>query len=231
MLETVVYSIGRNPALFSLVKKPRIHFVLRDQTDALPAQMKDSYTKVSKSLRQAANAAGTVLEKIIELPEMQNFDQAFDIFSCAISPKLIGGNSSYKPIELSLRFREGCCKLRKRILDFATSLKPERRCINLRKWALEAELVWAAVKESDDFASLTNLKHIREHSKLVATLKKVYDIHSNVEFKDKPDDEKVSNPLLYGIGEVSSDLLSKKELLKDETITSDLDAVYERMME
>ena len=170
-----------------------------------------------------------MLEKIIDLPDEQNFEQAFDIFSCAISPKLIGGNSSYKPIELSLRFREGCCKLRKRILDFATSLKPERRCINLRKWALEAELVWAAVKESDDFASLTNLKHIREHSKLVATLKKVYDIHSNVEFKDKPKDEKVSNPLLYGVGNVKSDLLSKKELLKKQTITSDLKEVYKRM--
>ena len=34
VLETVVYSLGRLPALFSLVKKPRIHFVLRDQTDA-----------------------------------------------------------------------------------------------------------------------------------------------------------------------------------------------------
>lgn len=60
----------------------------------------------------------------------------------------------------------------------------------------------------------------------MATLKKVYDIHSNEEFKEKPDDEKVSNPLLYGVGEISSDLLGKKDLLITQTVTSHLDAVY-----
>ena len=54
VLETVVYTIGRVPALFSLVKKPKIHFVLRDQTTAQPAQMKDSYKKVTESLGKAA---------------------------------------------------------------------------------------------------------------------------------------------------------------------------------
>ena len=54
VLETVVYTIGRVPALFSLVKRPRIHFVLRDQTDAEAAQMKDSFTKVKDSLEKAA---------------------------------------------------------------------------------------------------------------------------------------------------------------------------------
>ena len=34
-------------------------------------------------------------------------------------------------------------------------------------------IVWRAVKESDDFAKLQNLKHIREHRKLVATLEEV----------------------------------------------------------
>lgn len=74
--------------------------------------MKDSFIKVRRSLEQAADAAGTSLRTIIDLPEMENYHDAFDIFSCAISPKVIGGNSTYKPIELSLRFREGCCKLR-----------------------------------------------------------------------------------------------------------------------
>ena len=50
VLETVVYTIGRVPTLFTHVKKPRIHFVLRDQTDAQTEQMKDSFVKVRKSL-------------------------------------------------------------------------------------------------------------------------------------------------------------------------------------
>ena len=74
--------------------------------------MKDSYTKVKRSLERAANIAGINLGSLIDLPEMENFSDAFDIFSCAISPKLVCGNAKYKPIELSLRFREGCCKLR-----------------------------------------------------------------------------------------------------------------------
>ena len=162
--------------------------------------MKDSYTKVKTSLEIAARAAGTELSDIIELPG--DFAEAFDIFSCAIAPKFIGGNSSYKPMEISLRFREGCCKLRKRILDYAKDLDAQRRCINLRKWAQEAKVVWRAVKESDDFASLTNLKHIREHRKLVATLKRVYMIHANkIEISDN---DTVSNPLLQGVGDVSA---------------------------
>ena len=56
----------------------------------------DSYKKVKTSLEQAAKAAGTELGEILELPKMSDYDQAFDIFSCAISPKLIGGNASYK---------------------------------------------------------------------------------------------------------------------------------------
>ena len=191
--------------------------------------MKDSYTKVKKSLEQAAKAAGTELENILELPRMSDFDQAFDIFSCAISPKLIGGNASYKPVELSLRFREGCCKLRKRILDYARDLPAERRCINLRKWAQEAEMVWRAVKESNDFASLKNLKHIREHRKLVDTLAKVYDIHANLTKDErgktvpmKDEDYPVSNPLLFGVGEISADLAAKQHLHKEHTVTSNL---------
>ena len=50
VLETVVYTIGRVPTLFTHVKKPRIHFVLRDQTDAQTEQMKDSFNKVRRSL-------------------------------------------------------------------------------------------------------------------------------------------------------------------------------------
>ena len=119
--------------------------------------MKDSYTKVKNSLERAADAAGTTLDSVIELPRLEEYDSAFDIFSCAINPKLIGGNSIYKPIELSLRFREGCCKLRQRILNFAKNLPATRRCINLRKWVLEAEIVWRAVKESNDFASHISL--------------------------------------------------------------------------
>lgn len=114
--------------------------------------MKDSYTKVWTSLEEAAKAAGTTLDDIIEIPPFNKYYEAFDIFSCAIGPKQVGANSDYQPIELSLRFREGCCRLRKRILDFASKLEAQRRCINLCKWADEAEIIWRAVKESDDFA-------------------------------------------------------------------------------
>ena len=54
-------------------------------------------------------------------------------------------------------------------------------------------IVWRAVNESDDFAELQNLKHIRQHRKLVATLEEVYKIHAN-EYKEWPQ----SNPLLAG---------------------------------
>ena len=46
VLENVIFTIGRVPTLNTYLKKARFHFVLRDQTDAIPAQMKDSYKKL-----------------------------------------------------------------------------------------------------------------------------------------------------------------------------------------
>jgi len=54
VLENVVYTIGRLPTLNTYLKRARFHFVLRDQTDAIPAQMKDSYRKLRKQLELAA---------------------------------------------------------------------------------------------------------------------------------------------------------------------------------
>ena len=85
MLENVVYTIGRLPTLHTYVKRARFHFVLRDQTDAIPAQMKDSYRKLRDQLQMAATASGAGhLDELIDLPH--NSDDAFSIFSCAISP-------------------------------------------------------------------------------------------------------------------------------------------------
>ena len=96
-------------------------------------------------------------------------------------------------------------------------LPATRRCINLRKWALEAESVWRAVKESNDFASLKNLKHIREHRRLVTTLYKVCQIHSN-----KVEEWPIGNPLLYGIGEIKPELLDRAEVNLPHTVSSNL---------
>ena len=225
VLETVIYTLGRVPALYAHVKRPRIHFVLRDQTDAQHHQMKDSYTKVRSSLEDSAKAAGTELKDIIEIPEFEKYDEAFDIFSCAICPKQIGANSDYSPIELSLRFREGCCRLRKRILDYAKKLKAQRRCINLCKWADEAEIIWRAVKESDDFVSLKNLKHIKEHGKLIAGLEKVMEIHENRVFDDEQRDknkpQQEDNPFLLNC-EIPDNLRLMEKITKSQTVKTKL---------
>mmetsp|Transcript_20305 Transcript_20305/g.27461 ORF Transcript_20305/g.27461 Transcript_20305/m.27461 type:complete len:205 (+) Transcript_20305:1450-2064(+) len=68
VLETVIYTLSRVPSLNMNVKKPRIHFVLRDQANAQKKQMKESYTKVKTSLEKAARVAGTTLSEIVELP-------------------------------------------------------------------------------------------------------------------------------------------------------------------
>ena len=55
----------------------------------------------------AAKASGAGhLDELIDLPH--NTDDAFSIFSCAISPQTITSNDDYKPVEFSLLFRESC---------------------------------------------------------------------------------------------------------------------------
>lgn len=44
--------------------------------------------------------------------------------------------------------------------------------INLEKWTEEAIMTWKALKDSDDFAKIKNLNHIRDHRKLITALHK-----------------------------------------------------------
>ena len=55
----------------------------------------------------AAKASGAGhLDELIDLPH--DTDDAFSIFSYAISPQTITSNDDYKPVEFSLLFRESC---------------------------------------------------------------------------------------------------------------------------
>jgi len=152
VLENLVFTLGRVPTVNMINKCARFHFVLRDQVDAIPKQMIDSYQKLKIQLETTAELAGCELKSIIDLP--LDMEDAFTIFSCAISPQSIAANDEYKPIEYSLLFRESCVNLRKKIFEFAANLDPNSRAVNLEKWNEEAVMVWTALKDSDDFAKL-----------------------------------------------------------------------------
>ena len=78
-------------------------------------------------------------------------------------------------------FRESCTALRKKIFKYAKELPNEKRVLNLEKWVEEAIMTWRALKDSDDFAKIKNLGHIRDHRKLVHALHKYEDLVTNHE--------------------------------------------------
>ena len=53
--------------------------------------------------------------------------------------------------------------------------------LNLEKWVDEAIMTWRALKDSDDFAKIRNLDHIRNHRDLVTALQKYEELMSNSE--------------------------------------------------
>lgn len=101
VLETAIYTLGRVPTLFMHSKKPRLHIILRDSMEVSMKQMRQSMKKLRESLEKAAEAAGTVLNNLIEMPGIENLDDCFDGFNNAICPMAIGGNNHYSPIEIS----------------------------------------------------------------------------------------------------------------------------------
>lgn len=179
VLETAIYTLGRVPTLFMHSKKPRLHIILRDSMEVSMKQMRQSMKKLRESLEKAAEAAGTVLNNLIDMPGVENLDDCFDDFNNAISPMAIGGNNHYSPIEISAQFQESCGKLRNRILSYASTLPAMRRCINLSQWADQNKAIWQAIRESNDFASIVNLKYTRDQRKMLSALEQIYAIHTN----------------------------------------------------
>lgn len=172
VLETVVFMLGKIPTLNTLNKKPRFHFILRDQNDAVSSQMKDSFDKLRAKLEASARAAGCRggLDDIICLPK--DTDEAIEIFSCAVQPQSITNIPDYKPVQYTLLFREGCTKLRRKILEHANGgIAADRRALNLQQWTEEAIMTWQALSESDDFAKIRSFKYISDHKKLIHGLR------------------------------------------------------------
>lgn len=117
---------------------------------------------------QAAQAAGAVLDEMIDIPDKAS--EIISIFPSALSLEQINGNKNFVHIQSSDVFRQQCSLLRLELLNMAKSLPLESRVANLKKWAQDAINVWTAVQENDDLVMIKDLNQINDHRNLVTSL-------------------------------------------------------------
>jgi len=105
--------------------------------------METAFGILKKSLRKAAQAAGAVLEDLIDIPDRA--EDIISLFPSALSLEQINGNKNFVHTTSSDVFRQGCSMLRLELLNLAKDLPEESRIVNMQKWGWDAISVWTAV--------------------------------------------------------------------------------------
>ena len=165
VLEVAVYATNKIVQAKSSLRVPRIMFILRDQLEVDAANMQQAYTKLQNQMSQAAHAAGTTLENVLQFSDDPS--DVICMFSSAFSPTIVNKNESFILHESQNMFRNQCSKLRRQILSFS-----ERTSVqdNLVDWLASANSVWMAVQENEHISMIVDLADITNHKKLLKAL-------------------------------------------------------------
>ena len=101
------------------------------------------YNILKRCLRQAAVAAGSVLEDLMELPEDPS--NIISMFTSALDKINVNSSESLTQIRSSSLFRQSCSHLRLKIIDMGRSLPNDMKAVNLQKWCGDVIDLWSAV--------------------------------------------------------------------------------------
>ena len=93
VLEVSIYALYKIAEVKAILRKPRLHFILRDQMEQGVTAMDKAFSKLKESLEGAASAAGVNLDDLVIIPEKA--EEIITMFPNALSLDQVNGNKDF----------------------------------------------------------------------------------------------------------------------------------------
>ena len=93
VLQVSIYALQKIAEVKAILRKPCIHFILRDQTEQGVTAMKKAFSLLKESLEEAASAAGVNLDDLVIVP--QNAEEIITMFPSAFGLEEVNGNKDF----------------------------------------------------------------------------------------------------------------------------------------